>query len=280
MLARAGVGNAILFTFGLLIVSFRDKARLIQTASDARVAAEESARKLEGLATAGKIAASVAHEINNPLEAVTNLIYLAQSGNVGNEERDYLSAAQKELGRIASITAHTLKFYRQQSSAAPVSIAELFESALTLFQASLSASAIVVQREWSDDLPLIVCKEGEIRQVIANLISNAIDSMPQGGLLGLAVSVTDDRLTAEISDSGSGIPSEIQARILEPFFTTKGQNGTGLGLTISAEIIMQHGGTLEFVSRTDAQESGTLFRFSLPLEHRNAPLASKTSSCH
>jgi len=121
-LARIGVGNAIAFAFGLLIVSYWDKARWIQEASEARLQAEDAARRLEGLAAAGKIAASVAHEINNPLEAVMNLIYLTQSGSVGDTERDYLSTALKELGRIASITTHTLRFYRQQTSAAPVSV--------------------------------------------------------------------------------------------------------------------------------------------------------------
>ena len=119
-LARIGVGNAMLFTFALLVVSYRDKARWIQRASAARLEIEEAARKLEALAAAGKIAASVAHEINNPLEAVTNLLFLAQMGNVGESEREYLAMAQKEVGRIASITTHTLRFYRQQSGPAPV----------------------------------------------------------------------------------------------------------------------------------------------------------------
>src|SRR5207237_3555413 len=124
--------------------------------------AEESARKLEGLAAAGKIAASVAHEINNPLEALVNLLYLIQSGSVGDAERQYLAMAQKELERIASITTHTLRFYRQQSSPAPVSIPELLESALALFQSPLSASDITVERQWLDEVPPVVCLEGEI----------------------------------------------------------------------------------------------------------------------
>jgi NO-binding membrane sensor protein with MHYT domain len=182
VLARVGIGNAILFTFALLIVSYQDKARWFQRA----LQAEESARKLEGLAAAGKIAASVAHEINNPLEALMNLLYLIQSGSLGDAERQHLATAQKELERIAAITTHTLRFYRQQSSPALVSIPEIFESALALFQIPLSALNIVVERQWLDDVPSVVCLEGEIRQVLANLISNAIDSMPNGGTLRLA----------------------------------------------------------------------------------------------
>lgn len=266
VLARVGVGNAILFTFALLIVSYQDKARWFQRA----LQAEESARKLEGLAAAGKIAASVAHEINNPLEALVNLLYLIQSGSVGDTERQHLAMAQKELARISAITTHTLRFYRQQSSPAPVSIAVLFESALTLFQNSLSASNITVERQWLDNMPPIVCLEGEIRQVLANLISNAIDSMPSGGTLHLAAAATVKGLHLEISDTGSGIPAEVQKKILEPFFTTKGRKGTGLGLTISAEIIARHGGTLSFDTTTDGRHSGTCFKFFLPFQQTKA----------
>jgi signal transduction histidine kinase len=273
VLARVGVGNAVVFTFGLLIVSYHDKARWIQMASDARMEAEESARKLAGLATAGKIAASVAHEINNPLAAVTNLLYLVQAGNVGEVERQHLMTAQKELDRIAAITTHTLRFYRQQSSPTPVSIPEVFESALALFQTSLTDSHITVERRWLDDIPSIVCREGEIRQVIANLISNAIDCMPNGGNLCLSITTEAMGLDIKISDTGPGIPPEFQQRILQPFFTTKGRNGTGLGLTICAEIIARHGGALNFDTVTDSGQSGTTFRFSLPFHQPNPALA-------
>jgi signal transduction histidine kinase len=276
VLARVGVGNAILFTFGLLIVSYRDKARWIQMASDARLQAEESARKLEGLATAGKIAASVAHEINNPLEAVINLLYLIQTGNLGDTERHYLASAQKELTRIAAITTHTLRFYRQQSSPTSVSIPEVFESALALFQSPLTTSGITVERQWLANVPPIVCLEGEIRQVIANLISNAIDSMSNGGTLCLRVRAAVNGLNIEVSDTGPGVPSEVQQKILKPFFTTKGRNGTGLGLTISAEIIARHGGTLNFDTVTDPLSSGTCFKFFLPFRQAETVVAGTT----
>ena len=268
VLARVGVGNAILFTFALLIVSYQDKARWFQRA----LQAEESARKLEGLAAAGKIAASVAHEINNPLEALVNLLYLIQTGSVGDTERQHLTMAQKQLERITAITTHTLRFYRQQSSPALVSIPELFESALALFQSPLSAVDIIVERQWLDDVPPVVCLEGEIRQVLANLISNAIDSMPSGGTLHLAAAAAVNGLHIEISDTGSGIPAEVQEKILEPFFTTKGRNGTGLGLTISAEIIARHGGTLNFDTTTDGRHSGTSFKFFLPFQQTKAEI--------
>jgi NO-binding membrane sensor protein with MHYT domain/nitrogen-specific signal transduction histidine kinase len=277
LLARVGVGNAILFTFGLLIVSYQDKMRWFEKASEALRQAHESARKLEGLATAGKIAASVAHEINNPLEALVNLHYLIQSGSVGDAEREYLTMAQKELERISAITTHTLRFYRQQSSPALVSIPELFESALTLFQSPLSASNILIERRWLDDVPQVVCMEGEIRQVLANLISNAIDSMPNGGTLHLSAKAVVNGLNIEISDTGLGIPTEVHNKIMEPFFTTKGRKGTGLGLTISAEIIARHGGTLNFDTTTDSRNSGTCFQFFLPFKQMGAEITATGS---
>jgi signal transduction histidine kinase len=262
-LARIGVGNAMLFTFALLVVSYRDKARWIQKAGAAQTESAESARKLEALAAASKIAASVAHEINNPLEAVTNLLFLAQMGNVGESERQYLAMAQKEVGRIASITTHTLRFYRQQSGPAPVLIPELLESALVLFQTQLTEQRITLEREWPEQTPQVVCREGEIRQVVANLISNAIDAMPEGGKLRLGVKPVSNGLEVEVADTGRGIPAEVRGRILEPFFTTKGRNGTGLGLSISAEILARHGGRLDFES--GAGGNGACFRFFLPL---------------
>jgi signal transduction histidine kinase len=261
-LARIGVGNAMLFTFALLVVSYRDKARWIQRANASRMETEEAARKLEALAAAGKIAASVAHEINNPLEAVTNLLFLAQMGNVGEREREYLAMAQKEVGRIASITTHTLRFYRQQSGPAPVLIPDVLESALVLFQSQLTERKITLVREWPEQTPQVVCREGEIRQVVANLISNAIDAMPEGGTLRLGVKPVPQGLEVEVADTGRGIPAEVRGRILEPFFTTKGRNGTGLGLSISAEILARHGGKLSFEPGADGD--GACFRFFLP----------------
>ncbi len=268
MLARLGVGNAMLFTFALLVASYRDKARWIERASAARVAQEEAARKLEALAAAGKIAASVAHEINNPLEAVMNLLFLAQMGDLGEKQQEYLAMAQKELERIASITTHTLRFYRQQSGPVAVSIPEVLESALVLFQTQLTEQRIRVERRWPEETPLVVCLEGEIRQVIANLISNAIDAMPDGGTLRLGVEPQAKGLEIEVADTGSGIPVELRSRILEPFFTTKGRNGTGLGLSISAEIVARHGGTLHFDS--GAEGKGESFRFFLPFVRENS----------
>lgn len=269
-LAKVGVGNAMLITLGLLIVSHHDKAVWIQMVSEARLEAQESARKLEAMAAAGKIAASVAHEINNPLEAVMNLLYLVETGEVGNAELGHLATAQAELRRIAAITTHTLKFYRQQSAPTRVSIPDLFDSALTLFQAALDRSGIHIKKDWPEDIPSIVCREGEIRQVIANLVSNAIDAMPSGGSLHLGIAPEPEGVLVAIADTGPGIAPDVRDKVMEPFFTTKGIRGTGLGLSISSEIIARHGGTFSFSSRNDAPHSGTRFEFFLPCKPASA----------
>ncbi len=276
VLARIGVGNALVLTIALLAVSYRDKVVWIQMVSLARLEAQESARRLESMAAAGKIAASVAHEINNPLEAVTNLLYLIDRGELEPEQREYLATAQTELKRIANITTHTLKFYRQQTRPTRSSIPELLESAIALFQTALTASSVRVERNWPDAVPDVLCREGEIRQVIANLVSNAIDAMPAGGTLRLGIHVEQDGLQVTVADTGSGIPPEMRERIFEPFFTTKGLSGTGLGLSISAEILKRHGGTFTFVSPSHNGGSGTEFRFFLPYEMRTEPAAPAT----
>lgn len=266
VLARIGVGNALVLTIALLAVSYRDKVVWIQMVSLARLEAQESARRLESMAAAGKIAASVAHEINNPLEAVTNLLYLIDRGELQPEQREYLATAQNELKRIANITTHTLKFYRQQSRPTRSSVPALLESALALFQTALTAGSVRVERNWPDAVPEVLCREGEIRQVIANLVSNAIDAMPAGGTLRLGITAEDNGLLVTVADTGSGIPADMRERVFEPFFTTKGLSGTGLGLSISAEILKRHGGTFTFVSPAHDGAFGTEFRFFLPYE--------------
>jgi len=263
-LAQIGVANAMLFTIALLVVSYRDKADWVHLVQASQLEAREAARRLESMAAVRKIATSVAHEINNPLESVMNLLYLTEQGQIGETERGYVATAQQELKRIATITTHTLRFYRQQSAPAATSIPELFESAVLLFQASLRAADIRVKRDWPPDVPRVVCCDGEIRQVIANLVSNAIDAMPQGGTLSLSIRAEDRGVHIEVCDDGTGMPAHVQQAILEPFFTTKGLAGTGLGLSISSEIISRHGGSLEFASSDAEGDHGTCFLIFLP----------------
>lgn len=267
-LARVGVGNALVFMACLLVVFYRDKVRLLESTTQAQRHAVAAERTAERMGAAGRIAASIAHEINNPLEAVTNLLYLAENGTIGSEERKYLQVAQDELRRIAEITTHTLKFYRQPSAPAQTSLVELMESTLAVFQNRLENHHIVVERDWNPATSSIYCRAGEIRQVLANLVGNAIDAMhTHGGTLTLKISPeTNGGGTILVSDTGIGISVEDQRRILEPFFTTKGAAGTGLGLSICAEIIQRHGGTMTLESSTAPGHSGTTFHIMLPAQ--------------
>ena len=263
-LARVGVGNALLFTICLLVVFYRDKVRLVRSATEAHIRAQQATRDAERLGAAGRLAASIAHEINNPLEAVTNLLYLVETGQVGREELSYLRMAQDELRRIADITTHTLKFYRQPSVPAEADIARLMESALTIFTRRAAERGITIERRFDDGARKVLCRDGEIRQVFANLISNAIDAMAPGGLLLLEVRSQSSGIQAVIADTGEGISDEAKSRIFEPFFTTKAVSGTGLGLSICADIVQRHGGSLDFTSSTKPGASGTRFLVSLP----------------
>ncbi|MEK6397640.1 MAG: MHYT domain-containing protein, partial [Terriglobus sp.] len=228
-LARVGVGNALVFMACLLVVFYRDKVVLLQAASEAQKKAADAQHSVERLGAAGRIAASIAHEINNPLEAVTNLLFLAEHGNVGEVEREYLHTAQDELRRIAEITTHTLKFYRQPSGPSVTSIVELMESTLAVFQKRLEKHNILLVREWDAGTPLVLCRAGEIRQVMANLVGNAIDAMQdKGGTLTLrARAAAAGGVEICVTDTGAGISEEAQKRILDPFYTTKGAAGTG-----------------------------------------------------
>ncbi len=264
VLSRLGLSNVLFLTFGLLVLSYRQSSRWMQMAHNARQEAHEAAMQAERLASAGKIAASIAHEINNPLEAVVNLLYLIGVGKLEGDSRDYLKQAQNEIGRIAAITTHTLKFYRQQGAAESTDVPDLFETALTLFAPRLQRAGIEVECSWHPEVGTIFCKAGEMRQVFANLVSNAVDAMPQGGVLTLCTRRVQNEIEIEVRDTGAGISPEVQNQIFEPFFTTKGIRGTGLGLSISAEIVARHEGRLTLVSSTEPGSSGTRFILSLP----------------
>jgi NO-binding membrane sensor protein with MHYT domain/nitrogen-specific signal transduction histidine kinase len=258
-LARAGVGNSLLFTLCLLVVFYRDKVHMVRTASEEHFRAKEAGREVVRLGAAGKLAASVAHEISNPLEAVTNLLLRVEKGQVGKDELGFLKLAQEELKRISDITTHTLKFYRQPSAPAETDLVALMESALAIFTRRASERGIAIERMMDYAAPHVLCREGEIRQVFANLIGNAIAAMQPGGVLFLEVRSHDGGVQAVIADTGEGIGEEARSRLFEPFFTSREVSGTGLGLSICADIVQRHGGSLNFTSNTTPGVSGTRF---------------------
>src|SRR6201996_1424686 len=212
--------------------------------------AEDALRRTEKLAAAGKLAASIAHEINNPLEAVTNLLYLLRhQPSLDREAMGYADLAQQEISRVAEMTQQTLRFYRQSTLPVVANVCELLDSVLTLFAGRMHSLQVEVSRSCGPDLDLY-CFSGELRQLFANLIGNAIDAMSQGGHLRLSVRRSRSWVDGTpgvrlfVADNGCGMTRAVKSRIFEPFFTTKETTGTGLGLWVSSEIIAKHNATV------------------------------------
>ena len=213
---------------------------------------------------------SIAHEINNPLEAVTNLIFLAQRAAVNPKTQEYLACAEIELRRVSAIANQALQFHRQSTNPGPVTVTNLIDATLPLYHSRISNARVKIERRDRAVRP-VTCLDGEIRQVLSNLIGNAIDAMSQEDrrLLIRSRESTDWRtgrhgVTLTIADTGSGVSADTISRIFEPFFTTKGNKGTGLGLWISREIIERHRGSLKVKSRQATHRSGTAFTLFLP----------------
>jgi PAS domain S-box-containing protein len=225
----------------------------------------------EKLAAVGRLASSIAHEINNPLESVTNLIFLARQNAVSPETQRYLEIADQELRRVAVIANQTLRFHKQSSKPRPISAVDLFSSVLGIYEGKLKNSGVLVETRYSAIQP-VVCFEGDVRQILNNLVSNALDAMNTGGRLLLrsreATEWSTGRkgLVLTIADTGCGMSPEVSSQIFEPFFTTKGIGGTGLGLWVSKEVVDRHKGTLCLRSSAREGQSGTVFTLFLPFQ--------------
>lgn len=242
-----------------------------------RRATEEALRRSEKLVVAGRLAASIAHEINNPLESVTNLLYLISTSTSLDDAKKHTEVAESELARVSQIVTHMLRLYREPSKPAYVQIPEILDSALTLYQPRLAQSKIVVERDFRECSPILAVG-GELRQVTLNLIGNALDAIGQDGTLKLRVTNTHERSNGSrpgvrltIADTGSGILPEIRKTLFEPFVSTKGNRGTGLGLWISSEIIRRHGGTIQVKSSVLPPSTGSVFSVFLPLNRTDTP---------
>lgn len=232
---------------------------------------EEALRKAEKLAAVGRLASSIAHEINNPLEAITNLVYLLQSTPLDSEQKEYVKAASEELARVSHITSHTLRFHRQSSRPGEVNISEMLDSVLALYQARLRDANINIVMQYKTARP-IVGFASELRQVFANLIGNAFDATRRGGKIVMRVQKKTawksgvEGVCLTIADTGQGMSAATRKRIFEPFFTTKGIHGTGLGLWVSSEIVQKHGGVFRIRSR-EGTNSGTAISIFFPFDN-------------
>jgi signal transduction histidine kinase len=231
---------------------------------------EEILLRSEKLNAVGRLASSIAHEINNPLEAVTNLLYLAHQTAVNPEARQYLKTAETELHRVSAIANQTLRFHRQSTNPRPVTAEDLFDATLLVYQGRILNAQVRVERR-DRTRNSVTCFDGEIRQVLSNLVGNAIDAMNSGGgRLLLRSRDGTDRATGRsgivltVADTGLGMSPLTLSKIFEPFFSTKGDKGTGLGLWISREIVDRHRGVLNVRSGQHAHCSGTVFVLFLP----------------
>jgi two-component system, NtrC family, sensor kinase len=242
----------------------------IQRDITAQLQAEEALREAEKLAAMGRVAGIIAHEINNPLEAITNAFYLLRNHpSLDEEARYYASLAEQELQRVSHITRQTLSFYRESKQSIAISLSELLDNVVELQQRPIMLSGIALDRKYGSRA-LVRGFPGELRQIFLNLIGNAIQAMPSGGRLRLRVRDATDWQTqrrgvaVSIIDTGGGIRPEDARRLFQPFFTTKSAKGTGLGLWISKGIVQKYEGRIDFRSLRTGSGVCTCFRVFLP----------------
>ena len=234
---------------------------------------EEALRRSEKLAGLGQLASTIAHEINDPLESIMNLLYLIRSGGSVDMTQEYALMAESELLRVSEITMQILRFYRPQRQPAPVHLEELTRTALSVYSGRMLVRN--VQLFWRvRPVPPVLTMAGELRQVISNLVRNSIEAMPNGGTISIRINPqrgydpasksTRDGVRLTVADTGEGIAPKIADKLFQPFQTTKEQSGTGIGLWVSMGIIKKQGGRIRMRTSRDAQRHGTAFAIWLP----------------
>ncbi len=224
---------------------------------------QQALLRVEKMAAAGRLTASIAHEVNNPLQSVQNCLHLAGHDSVSPEKRrEYIELAKKELDRLMKTTQRMLDFYRPGAvRVEQVDLLELLHHVLSLTSQQMSQKNLTVTTNLPESLPLIYAVSSQIQQIFFNLILNALDAAPEGGELKISAGAAENGIELVFQDNGPGIPADRRENIFEPFFSTK-EGGTGLGLTVSYNIVTAHGGTLDLI---DGPGSGACFRLFLPM---------------
>jgi PAS domain S-box-containing protein len=254
-----------------------DSGRIIGAAKilrdiSAKKSLEESLLQAEKIAATGRMAATIAHEINNPLEAIVNLLFLAREQATDPAQIDYLTAAEAEVARVSHIAKQTLGYYRDPARVINSSLSEIAKEAIRIYEPRCKAAGVHLQ-SCLDPTPPITLRKGEIMQVISNLITNAIYAMPSGGVLSIVVRRTGspgDGVVLSIEDSGVGIVPERLPRIFDAFYTTRATIGTGIGLFVAKQFIEGHGGRIDVESDTGTSSHGTRMSIFLPLQTQYA----------
>ena len=243
------------------VVTFRDVTLSRQ--------ADDALRRSEKLAAVGQLASSIAHEINNPLEAVINLLYLVRTAESLDDVKIYAQMAESELARVSDITLQTLRFHRQQSAAAPVNLMDMVSAVVRLYTSRFTSRKITLKKKLLPT-PTAMLFEGDLRQVLNNVIRNAYDVMPSGGSLHVRLRTARclvtgrDGVRITVADTGTGFLPKMREHLFEPFFSTKGIGGTGLGLWITKDLVVKNGGKIKIRSSARAGRSGTAVILDFP----------------
>ena len=227
---------------------------------------EQSLLQAEKIAATGRMAATIAHEVNNPLEAVMNLLYLLRAKITDDEGRNFLATAEDELGRVSHIAKQTLGYYREHAAASLASVSEIAEHALTIYEPRCTVAGIAVRRSIGPSTK-IVLRRGEMMQVISNLIANSIYAMRDGGTLSLSVSdasSAEEGVVLTVEDDGAGIAPTDLPKVFDAFFTTRTTVGTGIGLFVAKQFVEGHGGRISIESDSESDKHGTTVRVFLP----------------
>jgi PAS domain S-box-containing protein len=228
---------------------------------------EQALLQAEKIAATGRMAATIAHEINNPLEAVMNLMYLLRPMIADPEGISYFRLVETELGRVSHIAKQTLGYYREHAAASNASLADIVLHAITIYEPRCTANGIEIQKAIHSSRK-IGLRRGEMMQVVSNLIMNSIYAMPEGGVLSISVedaAGSPDGIVLTIQDDGAGIAEADLPRVFEAFFTTRSTVGTGIGLFVAKQFVEGHGGRIEIESRQNGEDHGTTVRVLLPI---------------
>jgi PAS domain S-box-containing protein len=227
---------------------------------------EQSLLQAEKIAATGRMAATIAHEINNPLEAIVNLLFLLRPMVTSAEGIKYLASAESELARVSHIAKQTLGYYREHASASRAPLSDIAEHAIAIYEPRCTGTGIAVRKSLESSRKVMI-RRGEMMQVISNLITNSMYGMPTGGTLSISVSDTEtpsEGVVLTVADDGVGIASEILPRVFDAFFTTRYTVGTGIGLFIAKQFVEGHGGKIAIESNNQAEQHGTVVRVFLP----------------
>jgi signal transduction histidine kinase len=234
--------------------------------SEKLASATEALRRCEELSMAGLFALEVMHEIRNPLDALGSLVYLAADAQSLTLAHEYMRAAKEQIVSLHQIAGQSLTLARNAQTATSVDIAGLAEAALRVHHRRITAMQIQLIRDLCDGAVLTV-RTGEMLQVISNLIGNALDALPQKGTLSIRVRKRFDHICLAVADNGQGISPDNLGRLFQPFFTTKNDQGNGLGLALSRKIVERHGGSIRARSSIQPGKAGTTFLVTLPIVH-------------